>query len=69
VYRSESSARADKMRDNLDPTSVHTDQVLHDVLRLVHPGRDDIPEKYRLDADVADEGANFSAGEKQLRQC
>ncbi|KAL1718255.1 P-loop containing nucleoside triphosphate hydrolase protein [Schizophyllum commune] len=56
------------LRENLDPTGTRTDaellSALHSV-HLVHEGNADDP-KFSLDAAIADEGSNYSAGEKQL---
>ncbi|KLO13407.1 multidrug resistance-associated ABC transporter [Schizopora paradoxa] len=61
------------LRDNLDPHSSRTDAEINSALRrawlLPREGSppDPIAEaKFKLDATVTDEGANFSAGEKQL---
>jgi len=62
------------VRQNLDPIGQKTDADLNDALRragLIAP-EGATPEqaerfaKFRLDATVADEGSNFSAGERQL---
>lgn len=63
------------VRDNLDPAGLRTDAELNDSLRRCHLAAR--PEqgaklkarldKFRLDAIVQDEGANFSAGERQVR--
>ncbi|KAL1706525.1 P-loop containing nucleoside triphosphate hydrolase protein [Schizophyllum commune] len=56
------------LRENLDPTGTRTDaellSALHSV-HLVHEGNAD-DAKFSLDAAIADEGSNYSAGEKQL---
>ncbi|KAL1734118.1 P-loop containing nucleoside triphosphate hydrolase protein [Schizophyllum commune] len=56
------------LRENLDPTGTRTDaellSALHSV-HLVHEGNADDP-KFSLDAAIADEGSNYSVGEKQL---
>ncbi|KAJ9110597.1 hypothetical protein QFC22_006715 [Naganishia vaughanmartiniae] len=59
------------MRDNLDPEGIRTDAELHDALRrcslLSKDSKDDLRlQKFKLDAEVADEGSNFSGGERQL---
>ncbi|KIY72285.1 multidrug resistance-associated ABC transporter [Cylindrobasidium torrendii FP15055 ss-10] len=60
------------LRENLDPQGIRTDAELFSVLqRAWLLPRDGTPDtaaesKFRLDASVGDEGANFSAGEKQL---
>ncbi|KAF9019789.1 multidrug resistance-associated ABC transporter [Hymenopellis radicata] len=60
------------LRENLDPQTTRTDAELISVLQrawllpsggVSNPAADT---KFRLDATVGDEGANFSAGEKQL---
>lgn len=53
------------MRENLDPQGNKTDADLHDALQrcgLVQPeGQDqDSFKKFKLDAQIADEGSNFS---------
>ncbi|KAJ9090795.1 hypothetical protein QFC20_007822 [Naganishia adeliensis] len=53
------------MRDNLDPQGISSDSELHDALRrcaLVKPHGENQERfnKFRLDAQVADEGSNFS---------
>ncbi|WRT69592.1 uncharacterized protein IL334_006581 [Kwoniella shivajii] len=60
---------AGTIRDNLDPSSSRTDSELNDALNLIrnHPRvSKTLREKLKLDSTVAPEGANFSAGEKQL---
>ncbi|WVW86813.1 hypothetical protein I302_108868 [Kwoniella bestiolae CBS 10118] len=60
---------AGTIRDNLDPTSSRTDAELNDALNLIrnHPRVSaTLRDKLKLDGSVAAEGANFSAGEKQL---
>ncbi|WVR08170.1 hypothetical protein IAU60_005216 [Kwoniella sp. DSM 27419] len=60
---------AGTIRDNLDPTSGRNDLKLNDVLNLVrnHPRASaTLRDKLTLDASVAPDGTNFSAGEKQL---
>lgn len=56
------------LRENLDPTRTRTDAELLAALQSVHlvhaENADDA--KFSLDASVADEGSNYSAGEKQL---
>ncbi|KAF8915697.1 multidrug resistance-associated ABC transporter [Mucidula mucida] len=60
------------LRENLDPQHTRTDAELISVLQrawLLPSGGVSDPAadaKFRLDATVGDEGANFSAGEKQL---
>lgn len=62
------------VRDNLDPTGIYSDLDLNDALRKcdLMPGPDAHPatiercKKFKLDAHIADEGGNFSAGERQL---
>ncbi|WVW86790.1 hypothetical protein I302_108844 [Kwoniella bestiolae CBS 10118] len=57
------------VRLNIDPTGVKSDAVLNDALRLIY-GNPEISvstrEKFHLDVIVANEGSNFSAGERQL---
>lgn len=53
------------MRENLDPEGRNTDAQLHDALRRCHLIADEARDnerlaKFRLDAEVADEGKNFS---------
>ncbi|WWD04245.1 hypothetical protein V865_002313 [Kwoniella europaea PYCC6329] len=60
---------AGTIRDNLDPTSSKTDAELNDALNLIrnHPRVSiTLKDKLKLDSSIAAEGANFSAGEKQL---
>jgi ABC-type multidrug transport system fused ATPase/permease subunit len=59
-----------RYRDNIDPTSARSDAELNDALNLIHSSpsaSSSLREKFRLDASVQNEGANFSAGERQLR--
>jgi ATP-binding cassette subfamily C (CFTR/MRP) protein 1 len=54
------------MRENLDPEGFCTDAQLHDALQrcdlVSEEGRDDERlTKFKLDAEVADEGKNFSS--------
>jgi ATP-binding cassette subfamily C (CFTR/MRP) protein 1 len=68
-------SRMGTVRANLDPAGLRTDAELNDSLRRCHLAAR--PEqgvelkarldKFRLDAVVQDEGANFSAGERQVR--
>lgn len=60
------------VRANLDPEGLRTDAELNDALRRCHLARPNSSpevrarlEKFGLDALVQDEGANFSAGERQ----
>lgn len=57
-------------RDNIDPLGQRDDAELNDLLNVIRnsasPGSG-LREKFKLDAKVAAEGANFSAGERQLR--
>ncbi len=56
-------------RDNLDPKGNCTDADLNDALNLIHQKSNtsnSFREKFHLDADVLNEGSNFSAGERQL---
>ncbi|KAJ9110799.1 hypothetical protein QFC20_002840 [Naganishia adeliensis] len=53
------------MRDNLDPQGISSDSELHDALRRCallkpHGENQERFNKFRLDAQVADEGSNFS---------
>ncbi|KAJ9097158.1 hypothetical protein QFC21_004827 [Naganishia friedmannii] len=59
------------MRDNLDPEGIKTDAALHDALQrcslLSRDYKDDARlHKFKLEAEVADDGSNFSGGERQL---
>jgi len=57
------------VRDNIDPKGLKSDQELNTCLELIHtdPSASAALEgKLRLDGAVTHEGANFSAGEKQL---
>ncbi|KAL7425014.1 hypothetical protein Q5752_000701 [Cryptotrichosporon argae] len=57
------------VRDNMDPPHAHDDAALDGVLDLVRRGAGTsraLCDKLRLDGRVAADGANFSAGEKQL---
>lgn len=57
-------------RENIDPAGQHTDAELNDALGLIHgksKASSNLREKFRLDGVVQNEGANFSAGERQLR--
>ncbi|KAJ2912814.1 hypothetical protein MD484_g7600, partial [Candolleomyces efflorescens] len=60
------------LRENLDPHHLRTDAEILAALQRAsllppHGVIDQVAEdKFRLDADVTDEGSNFSAGEKQL---
>ncbi|KAL7422108.1 hypothetical protein Q5752_002751 [Cryptotrichosporon argae] len=58
------------VRDNLDPLGARTDAELHDAVNLIRTnaagGAGAIDAKFTLDAPVLNEGANFSAGERQL---
>ncbi|KAJ9097159.1 hypothetical protein QFC21_004828 [Naganishia friedmannii] len=59
------------IRDNLDPEGIKTDAELHDALQrcgLVDTtsGQSQRFNKFKLDAQVSDEGGNFSGGERQL---
>ncbi|KAL8287248.1 hypothetical protein RQP46_003700 [Phenoliferia psychrophenolica] len=65
---------AGTVRQNLDPTGENDDATLNDALRraglVASPdASEDLQtrfSKFKLDADVTDEGGNFSAGERQL---
>ncbi|WVQ79499.1 hypothetical protein IAT38_001598 [Cryptococcus sp. DSM 104549] len=54
------------VRDNIDPTSSRSDAELNDVLHLIRSDSDVLKAKFQLDAVVANEGSNFSAGERQI---
>lgn len=57
--------------ENIDPTSSRTDAELNDALNLIHDKSEassSLRDKFRLDGTVQNEGANFSAGERQLRE-
>ncbi len=57
--------------ENIDPTGVRTDAELNDALNLIHDKSEassSLRDKLRLDGVVQNEGANFSAGERQLRE-
>lgn len=59
-------------RDNIDPEGKRTDAELNDALNLIQSSTSassNLKDKFHLDAAVHAEGANFSAGEKQLRKC
>lgn len=62
---------ADDLRDNIDPKSVRSDAELNDLLNIIRdsssPGSS-LRDKFKLDANVSAEGANYSAGERQLRE-
>jgi len=65
---------AGTVRQNLDPTGDKSDAELHSALsRAGLIAKPDAPQahvdrfaKFKLDASVADDGSNFSAGERQL---
>ncbi|KAK4702568.1 hypothetical protein P7C70_g3660, partial [Phenoliferia sp. Uapishka_3] len=65
---------AGSVRQNLDPTGEKDDASLNDALRraglvAANDATEDVKtrfSKFKLDADVTDEGSNFSAGERQL---
>lgn len=57
------------VRDNIDPEGLKSDQELNTCLELIHADPSAsaaLKGKLRLDGAVTHEGANFSAGEKQL---
>nr|XP_031863483.1 uncharacterized protein CI109_001359 [Kwoniella shandongensis]KAA5530555.1 hypothetical protein CI109_001359 [Kwoniella shandongensis] len=57
------------VRENIDPTGSHSDAELNSALNLIHHSPSvstSVKEKFHLDAVVASEGANLSAGEQQL---
>ena len=56
-------------RENIDPAQAKSDKELESVLSLIHNNSrasDSLRQKFRLDTKVESEGANFSAGERQL---
>lgn len=58
-------------RENIDPVNARTDAELNSYLQLVHADPAASPalkNKLRLDGEVAHEGSNFSAGERQLSE-
>lgn len=62
---------ANHCRENMDPMGLHSDAELNHVLSLIHSSpraSQSLRDKFRLDAEVSPEGANNSAGEKQLRK-
>ena len=75
-YRSVSpSEPSDLIRcsDNVDPTGSRSDAELAAALDLIHANSNSrnsgtLQDKFQLDATVLNEGANFSAGERQLRE-
>jgi ATP-binding cassette subfamily C (CFTR/MRP) protein 1 len=59
------------VRENIDPTGARTGAELNDAMGLVHRSSSSsaaLKEKFSLDGIVANEGSNFSAGERQLRE-
>jgi ABC-type transport system involved in cytochrome bd biosynthesis fused ATPase/permease subunit len=59
------------VRENIDPTGARTDAELNDAMGLVHRSSSSsaaLKEKFNLEGIVANEGSNFSAGERQLRK-
>ena len=57
--------------ENIDPSGAASDAKLNDALSLIHANPSasvSIREKFRLETEVASDGSNFSAGEKQLRE-
>ena len=55
--------------DNMDPEGTKSDAELNDALNLIYTSSaasKSIRDKFRLDTEVHTDGANFSAGEKQL---
>jgi ATP-binding cassette subfamily C (CFTR/MRP) protein 1 len=59
------------VRENIDPTGARTDAELNDAMGLVHRSSSSsaaLKEKFNLEGIVANEGSNFSAGERQLRE-
>lgn len=65
------SQTPDGTSENIDPLGAHSDATLNDALGLVHGSArasHSLRNKFRLDTQVAAEGSNFSAGEKQLRR-
>jgi ABC-type multidrug transport system fused ATPase/permease subunit len=58
------------VRENIDPTGIRTDAELHDAMSFLYRSSSSsaaIKEKFKLDGTVANDGSNFSAGERQLR--
>lgn len=58
-------------RENIDPFGDHSDVALNSSLGLIHSdpaATAALRTKLRLDAQVAHEGCNYSAGERQLRK-
>ena len=57
------------LRDNIDPKGLRDDAHLNALLKVIRdsvgPGST-LQRKFTLDAEVTAEGANFSAGERQL---
>ena len=57
------------IRDNIDPKGLRDDADLNALLKVIRdsvgPGSS-LQRKFTLDAEVTAEGANFSAGERQL---
>jgi ATP-binding cassette subfamily C (CFTR/MRP) protein 1 len=57
------------VRENIDPTGVRTDAELNDAMSFIHRSSSSsaaLKEKFKLDGTVANDGSNFSAGERQL---
>ena len=55
----------------MDPQGRHTDAELSTFINLIHENSGNsksFKEKFQLDAVVLNEGTNFSAGERQLRE-
>lgn len=54
-------------RENLDPLGQRSDAELNDLLQLIRiNSAKGVQDKFRLDAEVLHEAANYSAGERQL---
>jgi ABC-type multidrug transport system fused ATPase/permease subunit len=49
------------LRSNLDSFGVYTDAELYDAMKRAH-----LPERFKLDTAIADEGSNLSVGERSL---
>lgn len=63
-------SRADVLRENIDPTGDKSDAELTSAMSMIHRSSSSsvaLKEKFKLDGPVADNGSNFSAGERQLR--
>jgi ABC-type multidrug transport system fused ATPase/permease subunit len=54
------------VRHNIDPFGVHSDPEIWETLRRVHLADAILALPFGLDSELADEGANFSLGQRQL---